>query len=273
MTGGPDASTDIRTRYKREAAERAVEFVESGMIVGLGTGSTAIFAIRRIGALLGTGALERHRRRGHILEHRSGGEAARDSAGGAADGSTPIDMTIDGADEVDPALNLIKGGGGALLREKIVAQTSRRVIIVVDDCKLSPGLGTRPLPVEVIPFGWRSQAGYLKSLGAPSIASAWTAGAPRSAATRGTSSSIARPDRSNDPGAGGLLQARAGVVAHGLFLGLATDVIVAGTRDRPPDAASDPSFASPDELAGPSPITSSHERPKPSPHVDDSPSR
>jgi ribose 5-phosphate isomerase A len=78
-----------------------------------------------------------------------------------------IDLTIDGADEVDPSLNLIKGGGGALLREKIVAQASRRVMIVVDESKLSPRLGTRrSVPVEVIPFGWRSQVACLESIGA-----------------------------------------------------------------------------------------------------------
>ena len=78
-----------------------------------------------------------------------------------------IDVTIDGADEVDPQLNLIKGGGGALLREKIVAQASRREIIIVDESKLSPQLGTHwPVPVEVLPYGWQSQARYLSSLGA-----------------------------------------------------------------------------------------------------------
>ncbi len=78
-----------------------------------------------------------------------------------------VDVTIDGADEVDPQLNLIKGGGGALLREKLVAQATAREIIVVDESKLSPRLGTQHvLPVEVLPFGWRSQARFLESLGA-----------------------------------------------------------------------------------------------------------
>ncbi len=78
-----------------------------------------------------------------------------------------IDVTIDGADEVDPQLNLIKGGGGALLREKLVAQASKREIIVVDESKLSSRLGTlHVLPIEVLPFGWRSQARFLESLGA-----------------------------------------------------------------------------------------------------------
>jgi ribose 5-phosphate isomerase A len=78
-----------------------------------------------------------------------------------------IDITIDGTDEVDPTLDLIKGGGGAMLREKVVAQASRPEVIVVDDSKLSPRLGTHwPLPVEVSLFGWRSQGRFLESLGA-----------------------------------------------------------------------------------------------------------
>ena len=228
MTGGPDASTDIRSRYKREAAERAVEFVESGMIVGLGTGSTAIFAVRRIGALLGTGAL-----RDLVgVPTSSSTEAEARRLGipqvDAADGSHEIDLTIDGADEVDPALNLIKGGGGALLREKIVAQASRREIIVVDDSKLSPGLGTRPLPVEVIPFGWRSQVGYLESLGAR-VSLRMDNGRAPFRSDEGNLildcafGSIERPTE-----LAALLDARAGIVEHGLFLGLATDLIVAG---------------------------------------------
>jgi ribose 5-phosphate isomerase A len=77
-----------------------------------------------------------------------------------------IDLTIDGADEVDPALNMVKGGGGALFREKIVAQASRRVVIVVDESKLSPNLGTKhSLPVEVARFGWKSQERFIDSLG------------------------------------------------------------------------------------------------------------
>jgi ribose 5-phosphate isomerase A len=140
-----------------------------------------------------------------------------------------LDLTIDGADEVDLNLNLIKGGGGALLREKIVAQASRRVIIVVDESKLSPKLGTRyVLPVEVLAFGWRSQARYLESLGAE-------------VRVRSNSNGSAFvTDSGNlllDCGFGPIadlaqlaakLNDRAGIVEHGLFLGLATDLIIAG---------------------------------------------
>jgi ribose 5-phosphate isomerase A len=143
----------------------------------------------------------------------------------------PADITIDGADEIDPQLNLIKGRGGALLREKIVAQTSRRVVIVADDSKLSQSLGTRAaLPVEVVPFGSRYQTEYLKQL-IPQAQIAFR---------MGPDGSPVRTDQGNfildcftgpieDPAElATRIQARAGVVAHGLFLKLATDLIVAG---------------------------------------------
>lgn len=140
-----------------------------------------------------------------------------------------VDLTIDGADEVDPALNLIKGGGGALLREKIVAQASRREIIVVDEGKLSPVLGTRSaVPVAVVSFGWHSQACYLESLGARVVLRRGADGSPF-VTDQGTLildctfGPIARPAE-----LARALCDRAGIVGHGLFLGLATDVIVAG---------------------------------------------
>jgi len=155
-----------QSRQKRAAGERAVELVESGMIVGLGSGSTAGFAVRRIGALLLDGALRDLT--GVPTSIATELEARRlgiPIAG--ADWRGLVDVTIDGADEVDPALNLIKGAGGALLREKVVAQASRRVIIVVDETKLSPVLGEKcVVPVEVIAFGWNSQTKFLESLGA-----------------------------------------------------------------------------------------------------------
>ena len=136
------------------------------MKLGLGTGSTAIYATRRIGEMLDSGEL-----RDIVAFATSKGTLAEAVRLGIPmlpdDLPCDLDLTIDGADEVDPELNVIKGGGGALLREKIVAQVSRRVVIVVDETKPSPRLGTHwPVPVEVIPFGWRSQARYLESLGA-----------------------------------------------------------------------------------------------------------
>ncbi len=217
-------------RYRQRAAERAAELLESGMVVGLGTGATATFAIRRIGALLRSGELR------HIVgvptsvataaEARSLGIPLMDEARAG-----PVDITIDGADEIDPALNLIKGHGGALLREKIVAQSSRRVIIVADETKLSPVLGTRrDLPVEVVRFGWGSQLEYLRTLAPGARVSLRTTPGGEAFVTDGGNvildwglGPIERPEE-----LAAKLQARAGVVAHGLFIGIATDAIVAG---------------------------------------------
>ncbi len=168
------------------------------MVVGLGTGETATYAIRRIGALLRAGTLEDIEAVATSLA--TAAEAVRLGIPLLEDSrATPTDITIDGADEIDPALNLIKGRGGALLREKIVAQTSRRVVIVADHSKLSPVLGTRsPLPVEVVPFGSRYQAEYLRRLcPRPRSRFAWDQAPRPSAPTRGTSSSTASPGRSS----------------------------------------------------------------------------
>jgi ribose 5-phosphate isomerase A len=217
-------------RYKQQAAERAVELVKSGMTVGLGTGETATYAIRRIGALIHVGELEDIA--GVPTSLATAAEAVRMGISLLAESrARPTDITIDGADEIDPALDLIKGRGGALLREKIVAQTSRRLVIVADDSKLSPVLGTRsPLPVEIAPFGSRYQAEYLKSL-MPEAQIAFRL-APGGSPFRTDQGNfildcVTGPiDRPKELAA--QLEGRAGVVAHGLFLGLATDVIVAG---------------------------------------------
>ena len=213
------------TRLKQEAGYHAAAMVESGMIVGLGEGSTAIWAVRRIGERLRDGGLR------DILGIPASLQIEREALALGIPLTTledhpVIDLTIDGADEVDPQLNLIKGGGGALLREKIVAQASQREIIVVDESKLSDALGTNwAVPVEVIPFGWRSQLDYLLELGAGVM-------------LRGGTDSPYRTDQGNyildcdfgpifDPAAlGAQIKARAGVVEHGLFLGLASEVIV-----------------------------------------------
>jgi ribose 5-phosphate isomerase A len=216
------------SNLKRRAAWRAVDFVESEMVVGLGTGSTAAFAVRRIAELLRSGELT------DLL----GVPTSTRVADAAEQLGIPlttledhavIDLTIDGADEVDPKLNLIKGGGGALLREKIVAQASRREIIVVDESKLSPALGTQwAVPVEVVPFGWGSQVVYLETLGARPVLRRDEDGSPY-LTDQGNLildcqfGAIADPEN-----LASRLGARAGVVEHGLFIGLATDVIVAG---------------------------------------------
>jgi len=148
----------------RSAANAAVDArVQSGMIVGLGTGSTASWAVRRIGELLSSGALENVR----------GIPTSETTARLAQEVGIPLlslaearpEITIDGADEIDPNLALIKGHGGALLREKIVAAASGTLIVVADDSKLVDALGRDSLPVEVELFGWESTLEALASLG------------------------------------------------------------------------------------------------------------
>jgi ribose 5-phosphate isomerase A len=212
---------------KQQAAEYAVRSVQSDMIIGLGHGSTAIWAVRKIGQLIQAGTLR------NVLgipcsvlveaEAREMGIPLT-----TLEEHPVIDLTIDGADEVAPDLNVIKGGGGALMREKIVAQASKREIIVVDESKVVPALGTHwAVPVEVIPFGYGSQLDYLKALGAEVKIRQGTGGNPF------------KTDQGNlildcnfgpiaDPGIlADKIKRRTGVVEHGLFIGLATEVIIA----------------------------------------------
>jgi ribose 5-phosphate isomerase A len=224
----PLKPVDPHAALKREAAEYAVRYVESGMAVGLGTGSTAIFAVRRIGELLRAGKLS------SIVAFATSKVTADEAVQLnipmlSDDLPRTLDVTIDGADEVDPQFNLIKGGGGALLREKLVAQNTTREIIVVDESKLSPCLGTRHvLPVEVLPFGWRSAARYLEALGAKYV----VRHTPDGAEYRTDQGNmildcdfgpIANPAQLADQ-----LDRRAGIVEHGLFVGLAHLVVVSG---------------------------------------------
>jgi ribose 5-phosphate isomerase A len=211
---------------KRKAAFFAAEFVESGMVVGLGTGSTTRFALERIAELIRTGKL-----RDVVGIPSSLGTETRARELGIPltdfDSHPSIDLTIDGADEVDPELNLIKGGGAALLREKVLAQSSRRNVIIVDESKLSDRLGTTwPLPVEVVPFARAVEERFLKSLGADVRLRAKAGQAV--ATDQGNLLLDARFGAMPDPGAiAARLNDRAGIVEHGLFLGLAHDVIVA----------------------------------------------
>ncbi|WP_224371921.1 ribose-5-phosphate isomerase RpiA [Hyalangium versicolor] len=215
-------------RFKRLAAERAVELIQPGMVVGLGSGSTAAFVVRRLAALRAGGRLMDVVGVPTSLETESLARSLGVPLSTLEEHPT-VDLTIDGADEVDPRLCLIKGGGGALLREKVVAQASRREVIVVDESKLSPRLGTRwPVPVEVLPFGWSSQALFLEGLGARATMRVSRDGTPF------------RTDQGNfifDCAFGPIdepaelarkLEARAGLVEHGLFIGLATELIVSG---------------------------------------------
>jgi ribose 5-phosphate isomerase A len=220
--------SEAQARYKQEAAEFAVQFIQSGMTVGLGTGTTAIFATRRIAELLKNGQLSQ------IVAFATSKAVWQEAVKLGIpmlteDLPQEIDVTIDGADEVDPKLNLIKGGGGALLREKIVAQASGREIIIVDESKLSPQLGTHwPVPVEVLPYGWQSQARFLESLGAE-ITVRLTPDGREFKTDQGNIILDSRFGPIADPeGLALKLEARAGIVEHGLFINLAQDVIVAG---------------------------------------------
>jgi ribose 5-phosphate isomerase A len=208
---------------KQLAGERAVEHVESGMVVGLGTGSTAYFAIRKLGERVRAGLSVR----GVPTSEQSRAQAADEGIPLVGfDQVAQIDLTIDGADEVDPAFNLIKGGGGALLREKIVATASTREIVVADESKQVGRLGAFALPVETVPFGWQVTAKRLKAIGCrPSLRGA---GADEPFVTDNGNYVIDCDFGRIDDPAG--LEARiedvCGVVACGLFTGLVDSVIV-----------------------------------------------
>jgi ribose 5-phosphate isomerase A len=155
--------TDLKDP-KKLAAERAVaEYVRSGMVVGLGTGSTASHAVRGIGALIAAGELRDVR--GVVTSSRTAALASEVGIPLSTLSDGRPEVTIDGADEIDPRLSLLKGRGGALLREKIVAQASGGLVIVADGSKLVERLGAGSLPVEIEPFGWEVTLEELASLG------------------------------------------------------------------------------------------------------------
>ena len=214
-------------QLKEKAAWRAVDFIESGMVVGLGTGSTANFAIERIGEKIRAGYLQEIV---GIPSSERTENLARKLNIALSDLTThpAIDLTIDGADEVDPELNVIKGGGGALLREKIVAQASHRNIIIVDESKLSPQLGTRrALPIEVVPFACKTEQIFLESIGGSVTLRKDVSQNPYLTNQKNCILDANFGPISNPGDLVADLNARAGIVEHGLFLMLATDVIVA----------------------------------------------
>lgn len=213
--------------HKQAAARAAAELVRSGMVLGLGHGSTVQFALEAIAAKLRSGALADII--GIACSRHTEAEAARLGIRlGDINEHAHIDLTLDGADEVDARLNLIKGGGGALLREKIVAQASRREAIMVDESKLSAQLGTRfALPVEVLPFAWRRAADFVAGLGAQ-VRLREHAGAPALSDQGNYLLDCTFGPISDAYALAHQLEGRAGIVEHGLFLDLATDVFVAG---------------------------------------------
>ncbi|GGA03169.1 ribose-5-phosphate isomerase A [Paenibacillus marchantiophytorum] len=147
---------------KKLAGEQAATYIEEGMILGLGTGSTVYWTIQKLGELVKQGLKIKGIPTSKATEH-----LARELGIPILDISEvqEIDLTIDGADEVNPDFALIKGGGGALFREKMVASLSRRLLIVVDDSKVVSTLGKFPLPVEVVPFGWEITSRNIARLG------------------------------------------------------------------------------------------------------------
>jgi ribose 5-phosphate isomerase A len=218
-------------KLKQKAAEHAVGFIKSGMVVGLGTGSTAAYAVQQIAKRLHSGDLNNIV--GIPTSMRTEKLARELNVPLCELGAQPaIDVTIDGADEVDPHLDLIKGGGGALLREKVVAQASRRNIIVVDESKLSPQLGTRwALPIEVIAFAAKAEENFLKSLGASVKLRLNNKGQPYQT-DQNNFILDANFGKIADPNLlAAKLNERAGIVEHGLFLSLAGDIIVAAQNE------------------------------------------
>jgi ribose 5-phosphate isomerase A len=218
--------TDDRDALKRAAAEAAAARVQDGMVVGLGTGSTAAFAIealiRRVADGLKIVAIPTSERSG--AQAGAGGITLTDFAH-----HPHIDLTIDGADQVDTgSLDLIKGMGGALLREKIVAAASRRLLIIVDEAKLAGRLSL-PVPVEVTPFGWEATAAHITALGGAPVLRLAAQGAPFVTDGGGLILDCAFGPIADAAGLDRSLREIVGVVETGLFIGRAEAVLVAGT--------------------------------------------
>jgi ribose 5-phosphate isomerase A len=237
MAAGADGD-----RLKQEAAQRALDLVESGMRLGLGSGTTARHFVDLVGDKVAAGL-------DVLCVATSEATAAQAKARGipmaTLDELPELDLTVDGADEIDPELRLIKGGGGALLREKIVAAASRRMAVIADASKLVPRLGAFPLPVEVVPFGLVATRRHIERV----FAELGVAGPIR---LRGGTTAfvtdgghfildcslgaIANPERLAKA-----LSLIPGVVEHGLFIDYARTAIIAGAGgvkvlDRPPEA-------------------------------------
>ena len=215
--------------FKRSAAAEAVAQVRSGMVLGLGTGSTAAYFLQLLGAKIESGELQDIV--GVASSIRTGREAR--TAGIPLTGLAEhprLDLAVDGADEVTPELDLIKGMGGALLREKMVAQASDRFVIIADSSKAVGRLGSRSaLPVEVVDWGWSGHVAFLEAQGARVEVRSFDDGPPFKSDNGNLILDCSFPEGIADPAAlEAGLRARAGVVGTGLFLGMADEAILAG---------------------------------------------
>jgi ribose 5-phosphate isomerase A len=218
-------------RYKLQAAERALGYLEGGMRVGLGSGSTALKFVELAGARV---------RQGLELTGVPTSAATRRAAEQAGiplttlDEHPSLDLTVDGADELDPRLRLIKGGGGALLKEKIVATAAARMIVIADASKRVARLGAFPLPIEVVRFGLAATCGHIEALAAevgcratPTLRRG-SAGEPFLTEAGNVILDCAFGAIPDPEALDGVLHRIAGVVETGLFLGIAAAAIVAG---------------------------------------------
>jgi len=216
---------------KRQAAARALEEVRDGMRLGLGTGSTAKHFVELLGEKVRAGL----KVIGVPTSEATRGDAMRCGiALTTLEDIDRLDLTVDGADEIDPLLNLIKGGGGALLREKIVATASDRMIVIADDSKWVDVLGRFPLPVEVVPFGLAATRRAI----AEAFAKCGVSG--QMVVRKGEDGHAFVTDSrhwivdahlgriSDASRLASLLSAIPGVVEHGLFVGLASSAVLAG---------------------------------------------
>lgn len=216
---------------KRAAATRAVECIASGMVIGLGTGSTVRPLLELLAARLASGAL-----RDVVVVPTSEDTAARCRALGipltTLDDHPKLALAIDGADEVGPRLDLIKGLGGALLREKLVALAARRFIVIADDSKRVRRLGSKaPVPVEVVPFGWTTHLDFFGALGARPALRLAPDGRPYRTDGGNYIVDCRFPRGIADPAAvARALGKRPGVVEDGLFLRLAHTAFIAGPK-------------------------------------------
>lgn len=218
---------------KRQAAARALEYVRDGMKLGLGTGSTAKHFVELLGERVRSGLNVT----GVPTSEATRADALRcDIPLTTLDDIDRLDLTVDGADEIDPSLNLVKGGGGALLREKIVAASSDRMIVIADDSKWVDVLGRFPLPVEVVPFGLKAtQRAMGRAFAESGVSGQMVVRKGRDGHVFVTDGGHWIVDAhlgpiTDAPLLSSLLNSIPGVVEHGLFIGLASTAILAGSE-------------------------------------------